>query len=370
MTIEKRVTSDGVTNHRVKVRLKGHPPVTATFSRVTDARRWKQQTESAIRDGRHFKYSEGKKHTLGELVDRYIADVLPTKPKSEKQQKPQLLWRKREIGCYLLSDVTPALIVQQRDKLLKGITRSKRPRSPSTVIRYLAAMSHAFTIAMKEWDWVEDTPFRRVSKPKEPRGRERFLSVSERESLVSACKQSDNRMLYSIVVLAISTGMRCGEILGMTWDAVDLEKDCVVLRDTKNGDTRSVAITGLAKHLLVVLDKVRRIDTNLVFPNTSWGDKVRPLDFRKAWGTAMKKADVKNFRFHDLRHTAASYMAMDGATTGEIAGVLGHRTLQMVKRYAHFSESHRAGVIRSMNNSIFGVEVAKLEEGGGVRLHA
>ena len=126
----------------------------------------------------------------------------------------------------------------------------------------------------------------------------------------------------------------------------------------------------MAKHLLVVLDKVRRIDTNLVFPNTSWGDKVRPLDFRKAWGTAMKKADVKNFRFHDLRHTAASYMAMDGATTGEIAGVLGHRTLQMVKRYAHFSESHRAGVIRSMNNSIFGVEVAKLEEGGGVRLHA
>jgi hypothetical protein len=100
----------------VQVRIKGCPPQHGSFRRKTDAERWVQQTESAIREGRHFKTTEAKKHTLGELSDRYIADVLPTKKKSEKKQTAQLNWWKDQLGCYLLSDITPAMIAEARDK--------------------------------------------------------------------------------------------------------------------------------------------------------------------------------------------------------------------------------------------------------------
>jgi hypothetical protein len=123
--IEKRRTKDGKIQYRVKVRMKGYPPQTSTHKKLTDAKRWAQDIESAIRDGRHFKTTESKKHTMGELIDRYIRDVLPQKKKSQKKQTAQLLWWKDQIGSYLLSDITPALIGEKRDDLLRGITYRK-----------------------------------------------------------------------------------------------------------------------------------------------------------------------------------------------------------------------------------------------------
>src|SRR5688500_5470370 len=120
--IEKRTSSKGEITYRVKVRLKGFPVQSATFERLTDARKWAQDTESAIRNGRHFKTSEAKRHTLAELIDRYIKTVLPSKPKSKGKQTAQLEWWREQIGAYALADVTPALIVQCRDKLLSEIT--------------------------------------------------------------------------------------------------------------------------------------------------------------------------------------------------------------------------------------------------------
>ena len=154
-TIEERMDSDGKANYRVKVRLKGYPQQTATFTRKTDAKNWAQDTESAIRDGRHFKYSEAKKHTLAELIDRYKRDILPTKTNNKKTQKvqgQQLDWWKAELGDYALADVTPALLAEYRDKLTSTEIRPNTKRSPSTITRYMAALSHAFTIAVKEWD--------------------------------------------------------------------------------------------------------------------------------------------------------------------------------------------------------------------------
>ena len=120
--IQERKTDDGKTHYRVQVRLRGHPTTTATFERKTDAKLWAQQTESAMREGRHFKTAEAKKHSLAELVDRYIRDVIPTKPKNAAATTAQLQWWKKEIGHCLLSDLTPALIAEQRDHLLKGTT--------------------------------------------------------------------------------------------------------------------------------------------------------------------------------------------------------------------------------------------------------
>ena len=351
-SIEHRSTSsDGKITYRVKIRLKGYPAQTATFHRLTDARKWAQHTEAAIREGRHFKTAEAKRHTFAELIDRYIKSEIPKKGSQRDNQRAQLLWWRTEIGDYLLSDVTPSLIAECRDKLAEQATHQSEARSPSTVNRYLAALSHAFTVAVNEWGWLEDSPMRKVKKPKEPRGRVRFLDDDERARLLDACRAPESPHLYPIVVLALSTGMRRGEILGLQWRDVDLQAGFLILHETKNGERRRVPVAGHALEVIRSHAKVRRIDSDYLFPGRIVG---KPIDIRKPWETALKRAEVTDFHFHDLRHSAASYLAMNGASLAEIAEVLGHKTLQMVKRYAHLSEAHTSQVVASMNAKIFG----------------
>lgn len=117
-TISKRKDKDGAVKYQVIVRLKGTPPQIATFKRITDAKKWAQHTEAAIREGRHFKTVEAKKHNMGEMIDRYINLFNPPKDK-----QAQLNWWKGKLGSYLLSDVTPAMIPTGRDELLQGLTK-------------------------------------------------------------------------------------------------------------------------------------------------------------------------------------------------------------------------------------------------------
>lgn len=354
-SIEKRTSAEGETSYRVKVRLKGHPVQTATFERITDAKKWAGQTEAAIREGRHFKTAEAKRHTLAELIDRYARDILPTKSEktsNRQAQQQQLDWWKEQLGAYTLADVTPALIGEKRDILAAGKTIRGEQRSPATVNRYLAVLSHAFSVAVNEWGWLDDSPMRKVRKMREPKGRVRFLSDAEREKLLAECrKNKQSRYLYPVVVLALSTGARYGELINLRWDAVDLARGMIVLHETKNNERRVLPLTGHALELMQAHAKVRRLDTTLVFPNRK-GDK--PSHIRTAFETALKRAGIEDFRFHDLRHSAASYLAMGGASLAEIAEVLGHKTLQMVKRYAHLSEAHTSKVVAAMNERIFG----------------
>ncbi len=373
-TIRERKTSAGKTHYQVIVRLKGYPDQRATFERKTDAKRWATQTESAIREGRHFKNSEAKRRTLGELIDRYTRDVLPTKKaKTQGPQRKQLSWWKEQLGDYALADITPALLADYRDKLTRdpipspAIDPAKagppRYRSPATINRYLAVLSHAFTVAVKECGWVEDNPLLKVTKPKEARGRVRFLSddsqtldgtviEGERTRLLKACKASKSPDLYPAVVLALSTGARAQETLGLRWGQIDFIRNVAILHETKNGERRVLPLAGHARELLQERARVRRIDTDLVFPGRIKPHK--PLDLRTPFETALKAADIEDFRWHDLRHSAASYLAMGGASLAEIAEVLGHKTLAMVKRYAHLSEAHTSAVVERMNSRIFG----------------
>lgn len=351
-SIEKRTNDKGEPSYRVKVRLKGHPVQTATFTRLTDARRWGQQTETGIREGRYFSTIEAKRHTLAEMIDRYTSNVIPRKGVVGRDYNRHLAWWKETIGSYTLADVTPALIVEQRDRLAaETVSKEGKVRSHATVNRYLAALSHAFTVAVNEWGWVENSPMRKVSRLKEPRGRVRFLEDGERTALLKACEQSKLPELKLIVVLALSTGARQGEIMGLQWKQVDFERGVITLEETKNGERRVLPLTGYAKTLLEQHGKVRRLDSLLVFPDR--GGK-RPVNIRAAWNNTLEAAGIEDFRFHDLRHSAASYLAMNGASLAEIAEVLGHKTLQMVKRYAHLSEAHTANVVASMNERIFG----------------
>jgi integrase len=129
---------------------------------------------------------------------------------------------------------------------------------------------------------------------------------------------------------------------------VDLGRGLLTFYDTKNGEPRSVPLTGQALEVIRAHAKVVRFDTPLVFPRQ---DGRRPVDIRYAWYEALKKAEIDQFRFHDLRHSAASYLAMSGASLVEIADVMGHKTLSMVRRYAHLSDQHTRSALDRMTQA-------------------
>jgi len=220
----------------------------------------------------------------------------------------------------------------------------------STVNRYLAVLSHAFTFAVKDLCWMDSSPMVKVTKPKEPRGRVRFLSPGERMRLLTACKASGNGLLYPAVVLALSTGMRRGEQFSLTWKQVDTQTGRIMLEDTKNGERRTVIATGPALDELRKLAKVRRLDNEHVFPGNVKG---KAIDMRTPWEGALKVAEIKDFHWHDLRHSFASELAMSGATLAEIAEAMGHKTLAMVKRYSHLTEGHISKVVERMIARVF-----------------
>lgn len=360
-SIEKRITDEGETTYRVKIRLRGHPTETATFKRKSDADKWAQHTEAAIREGRYFKTSEAKKHTLADAINRYQKEVLAHRKSNTVNQEHYLKWWKQQLGAYRMFDVTPALIVEHRNSLVGMENKYGRKIGATTANRYTQALGHVFTIAMNEWEWVEVNPVRKVSKYKESRGRVRFLSDEERERLLQACRESDNRYLHKIVVLALSTGARKMEVIGLKWQDIDFDRKLIVLHETKNGERRVLPLQGYALSLMQEHAKVKILGCDYVFPSqkpskdkTSGKLIYQPIDIRTAWENALTKAKIEDFRFHDLRHSAASYLAMNGASLAEIAEVLGHKTLQMVKRYAHLSEAHTSTVVASMNQKIFG----------------
>jgi len=303
---------------------------------------------------------------LGELIDRYIKTVLPEKSASSKySQGIQLRWWKRHLGSYVLADVTPAVLVEHRGKLARESTSRGPKRSPATVARYMAALSHCFTVGMKEWGWLDDNPMRFVSKPREGKGRVRFLDDDERGRLLKACRESRNPDLYTVVVLALSTGMRRSEILGLTWRDVDLGRQITAVTDSKNNDSRAVPLTGHAYELMTARAKIRRIDTDLVFPAPAkLRQRPRPVDIQSAWDWAVERAKLENLRFHDLRPCAATYLAQSGASLSELAATLGHRTLEMVRRYQHLTAGHTSPVVEKMNRRIFGSEANSAQTKG------
>ena len=366
-TINKRLTAEGKPYYTARIRLKGYPAQTATFQRITDAKKWVTVTEAAIKEGRHFKTSEAKKHTLGDAIERYLVDIAPGKFKPHELEKriPILNWWKSQIGYCTLADLSVKDFAACRDTLITHGNKGK-PLAAATIKRHFLSISHVLKICQLEWHWFEQNPLKDaiIELPKPPRGIVRFLDDDELARLTIACKNSFNNLLYPAFILAVSTGMRQAETMNLywsepdappvhtAWGVVNLADKCIILHQTKNGNRRRIPLSGNALLELQKLGKVRRLDTRLVFPSPTHPHK--PIELKKAWTTALDKADVVNFRWHDLRHTAASYLAQDGATLIDIAAILGHSTLDMVQRYAHLSDSHISSAVERMNQRIGG----------------
>lgn len=335
-TIEKRINSAGEITYRVKVRLKGHAPETASFSRRTDAREWAQRVEADIKAGRHFGVS--KRHTLDELLDRYEEVQLP-KLKSARTVKAKLDWWREAHGDRLLSALTRDVIARARDKLrATPKQRGGGARSAADINRTLAALSSACSFAVKELGWLDRNPLKLVTKPAENKGRTRFLSKEELPLFLDQCRRSHNKHLYLAVLLALTTGARQAEVMSLRWSQIDLVHRTAKLHDTKNGDSRELPLSGEVLALLRDRSESSASGDDRLFPPKP-GSKSPHLDLRAPFNAALKASNITNFHWHDLRHTAASYLTMEGVTPLMISKILGHRTMAMVARYSHLEPS-------------------------------
>ncbi len=341
-TIRKRVSATGKPKYQVQVRVQGHAPLAQSFSRKADAVAWATETEAAMRGGRYIGPSD---YTLADLINQWIRTELHNvTPKNRKQRTQQLGWWSEQLGDRELHDLEPAEIYRAIRNLAAGKYHGKPLRS-STVNRYRSALSVALNLGVV-LGWLRENPCRKVPAEAEPKGRLRFLSEEELASLLAASDRNRRYFMRQLVVLAVTTGGRKMELMTLRWRDIDLERGRLTFEVTKNGQRRSVPIGEQAITALKELGKVRVLGSDCVFPRRS-GKRHLPFP-ENAWRDTRKDAGLVDFRFHDLRHTAASYLAMSGATLTDIAHILGHRKLATTLRYAHLTEDHRSEVVRRM----------------------
>lgn len=269
----------------------------------------------------------------------------------------------RSIGDMRLSDITADVIRTQLKEYASGkvqrwngpnvtgykLRTTNKKRQPSTINRMKAAGSTVMKFAIKE-GYLNDNPFRKVPGLTENKGRQRYLSDDERQALFKAVEHAAWPKMKLLVLMALTTGCRQSELLGLRWSDIDFKARTAYLARTKNGDPRLVPIPNITIDELL---KFREVGKGLVFPSVI--KPKRPFEFRKHWAKALAEAGIENFRWHDLRHSAASMLVNNGVDLYTVGQVLGHRSQQTTARYAHLSiESKQAAVDSVMDGMEIG----------------
>lgn len=243
----------------------------------------------------------------------------------------------------------PALSFKGVDADDRKIFKSKArqcTKSVATINRYMAAISSVFSWAIEERltprGWTN--PCRGIRQLREPRGRVRFLDAAELERLLAACKESRYKRLHALVLAALCTGARRGELLGLRCGDLDLDAGVALLGDTKNGDARVLVL--LEQVVTALRPLISSDPARFVFgsPRTRFQT---PANIGTAWRRALARAGIGDFRFHDLRHSCASYLSQNGVDMNVIREILGHRRLEMTMRYAHLNVGARATAMRA-----------------------
>lgn len=290
---------------------------------------------SEIIEGRYYDKSEAKQHSFENLRDRYLMEhsQVNKAEKSFVRDRGSFKHLERFFEGYTLYEITPARISEYK------ALRQQEGAAVATLARELEVFRHAFNLAMKEWEWTDKTPFDRVKIEKPDNQIERWLTMEEEAELMKHAFP----WVHNIVLFALHTGMRQGEILSLKWSEVDFKRRTATLLKTKNGHRRTAPLNRTVMELLAQVGKVRSI-TGYVF-TTEHGMKVDASNLRRAFTLAKKKAGVEDFRFHDLRHTFATRLVQQGVELYVVKELMGHKSITMTMRYAHHNpESLRFGV--------------------------
>jgi integrase len=319
--IPRKNAAGEVTGWQAKIRKKGFPPVSKTFIRRADAEAWSKDQEVAMQRGLWRDTSEAEATTLGEALERYAREVTPRKKGARRESARIKAWLERPISKRSLSSVRGSDIAAFRD------AERRRGMAENTIRLEIALLSHLFEVARREWGMEGlQNPCRTIRLPAGSRRRERRLEGDEEARLLDAIEKAMPRSpgVRALLLVAIETGMRQGELLGLRWSDVDLSRRVAHLDDTKSGDPRNVPLSLRAVEALRAIP--RRIDGRIF--------GVTQDALIRGFSRACKLAGIEGLRFHDLRHEAASRLA-GLLQAHELAKMFGWRTLAMALRYYH-----------------------------------
>jgi integrase len=276
-----------------------------------------------MQEGVWFEKQKAKSVTFGEMVEKYLQKYHRSRDEhSVKKLLPVF-------DSYTLAEITTEMISDYRDERLKTV-------KPATVHQELSLMRRMFNVARREWKWTKDNPVADLSFAVGNRNaRERWLSADEEKLLLE--KATNPCWLRSLLVVALHTGMRKGEILNLTWKDVDFVRRLIRVMKSKNGEKRSIPMSQTLLMTLKGSGKIVEI-SGRVFP-------IADRSLREAFSKTLEKAGIEDFHFHDLRHTFATRLIQNGVDLYKVKELLGHKTIVMAMRYAHhYPESLRSSI--------------------------
>lgn len=312
-----------------------------------------QKRKVEIAEGKHLDIKKTPKIRFEDFADEYLEVHCKVNNKSwKKSDESNLRSLKKYFGNKFLHEITPKDIEEYRASRLVVVPKAKSV-SKSTLNRVLNTLSSMFNRAI-EWDKATENPMCKVKLFKVPCSRLRFLEKDEIYKLLTAIdeltltnKHNQYSHLKPIVIVGLFTGMRKSEILGLRWRDVDIKRNVIHLHDTKNSENREIPINKLVQS--TIINVLKNPESQYVFCNSDG----KPYgNVRKSFDTALEKAGITNFRFHDLRHTFASQLVMNGVDLNTVRELLGHKSIQMTLRYSHLSPDHKTRAVDLLGSKI------------------
>jgi integrase len=331
-------------------------------SKFKDAEALLAERRNRVREGKEPEpVKKIPNYNFSHLAGEYIKWC--ERQRSFKSKKDFILQLTEVFGNVPLRCINTKLLEHfQSERLLQGKKKVKinehewvvLPNKPATINRLIATLKHMFTKAV-EWDMVGEETLKRIRKVKlleENNKRLRYLSKEECQNLISNCQGNTE----AIVITALNTGMRKGEILNLEWEKhVDLKHGFITLDVTKNGERREIPINDTVRGVLQGL--TRRLDIPYVFYDSATS---KPYgDIKRSFNTALRRAGIRDFHFHDLRHTFSSHLVMAGVDLTTVSRLLGHKTLTMTLRYAHLAPSHMVKAVDILDSTLTGKSTAQ-----------
>jgi len=316
---------------------------------------------SLIAEGRYLDIKKDCRTTIKDLLDRYEENFKHQRSFNSFKTRCLKNFREHFEEQTIISNIRYVDLETYRTKIGQKLTPNETIRTTATVNREMSCLRHVFSKAV-ERELIETNPFKKGRSliMKENNTRLRYLSEDEISRLLAAC----NPHVKNVVICALNTGMRRGEILGLKWTQV--RNGFIYLQNTKTDEPRQIPINEALEALFSGIKKTQQPGTEHVFtfslknkwkgPENASGLKVinfvagNPVNgVKSSFKAALTRAGIVNFRFHDLRHTFASHMIMRGASLKEVQEILGHKTMTMTLRYAHLSQEHKKKAVNLLN---------------------
>lgn len=305
---------------------------------VYEARAARAEELRRVEQARVLGFNPPGEETFADIAQRFLAH-------QRVRLTPRAYERERGI---IKKHLKPAFNIRiaevRRLDVQRFITARCAKVSAASVVKELNVLKHLLKLAV-EWEFIPTNAALGVKPPKVPAGRVRYLQPAELNAVVQACPE----WLRPIVAIAVVTGMRRSEILGLRWVDVDLAHKRLMLPQTKNGEGRIVYLNKIALAVFAAIPRRGAKPLSHLFPSLT------PEQVSLAFLRACRAAGVTDFRFHDLRHTAASWLRMSGADIHTVAMLLGHKDLRMAARYQHLSPDFLAEAVGKLDGVFGGI---------------